>query len=89
MLIRESFIAVVIGLGLLGLTGCDRQIDRFATNDLYGLVTSRREAMDQAPDLREVETVVANLFGTPDGPRLPTSLKLDSWLSEANLQRAA
>jgi len=65
---RTFRIAILAGLVAVGLTGCDVKIDRFPDNRLYGLVVARRDASDVPPDLGDVETVVKELFGTPDDP---------------------
>jgi mono/diheme cytochrome c family protein len=87
MMIRKSNLAILIGLCVFGLCGCDAKIDRFPGNRLYVKVASLRESLDEPLDFTGVEVAVENLFGVPDEPRLPDSLA--SFLDLEQLRRAA
>lgn len=87
MLFRKLLMAVFVGLGLFGLSGCDANIGRFPSNHLYGLVAARREAMQGLPPQADVEATIVGLFGTPDQPQLPAGLS--PWLNQEALHRAA
>ncbi len=63
--------AILVGLVAIVLAGCDVKIDRFPDNRLYSLVAARRDAINVSPDLGDVQTVLAERFGTPDLPLVP------------------
>ncbi len=63
--------ALLLLVGLTLWTGCDRQVERFGSNDVFALSLARSRSIPTETAKVDVTEVVTELFGTPDQPRWP------------------
>ncbi len=87
MSIRNLSVAIRIGLIGVACCGCDAKVTRFPNNQLYAVVVSKREALDEPAAIESVSATVDLWFGTPDQPIVPKAAK--SLLSANEIIRAA
>lgn len=59
---------------LLALVGCDSQIERFETNEVYALTLARSRSVEVDAIRADVADTLDMLFGSPDEPRWPESI---------------
>lgn len=92
--IARPYLALLVCLiAMSSLAGCDVPIDAFEDNRIFEKRLELTDSVDLEPVRGEVDTILLELFGTPDQPRWPEYLQSNDQASNLvsidRLQRAA
>ena len=80
---------ILLLASLHSLTGCDSQLERFDSNEVFALTLAKSESVDTRKAQADVSQILESLFGTPDNPVWPADYPAEQLVVSDRLRRAA